>query len=74
METELLNEYVFASLITQWAANAKAERLQREGKDLNDTEFKMPVGEEDLREAFRRLDGRRLAVAAILREAGQAPK
>ena len=74
METELLNEYVFAGLLTQWAANVKTDRLQREGKDRNDPEFKVPVSDEDLREAFRRLDGRRLAVAAILREAGQAPK
>jgi hypothetical protein len=79
MDTETLNEYLFADLLTVWAvaacdrrAKAKVVAEQRDQK----AQLSQPLTSEDLQEGFQLLEQRRLEAVALLRESqrgGAAP-
>ena len=73
MDTETLNEYLFAALLSEWAGAAKMERIRREGKHTDREAGSAQTTEEDLREGFRRLHARRHVALALLQDAGKEP-
>ena len=74
METEVLNEYLFAELLTDWARSARDRRIRgavSAGKlDEGDVHAKLiaPISHQDLQEGFRMLEQRRGEALALLRE------
>lgn len=77
MDTELLNDYRFATLLTQWATGPHDRRvtdLIANGTLKEKDRESQPITEADLREGLAALEQRRHQVIALLREAGQAPQ
>jgi hypothetical protein len=73
MDTETLNEYLFADLVTQWALGAKQRRLAKEGVNALEARTK-PLITADLQQGLRSLRQRRAEVLALLAaEVGTTP-
>jgi hypothetical protein len=71
METELLNEYLFANMLSEWAADVRTRRVKaaREAGTMSDAEATAVVtSSEDVSEAFRLFERRRREALALLQE------
>lgn len=76
METNKLNEYLFADLVAEWAVNPRRARLYTEAKSSGGpnpatataTEGRARFTSEDLREGLRLLQECRRAVLSIQQE------
>lgn len=71
METELLNEYLFADLVVQYAHHARTRRIHaliQSGAATQDEMNWGAITSEDLRTGLAQLDERRLAIHELRRE------
>lgn len=68
MDSETLNEYLFANLVTQWATEIAQTRTGAPGGGRASSDAALSVTSEDLRAALAQLEMRRRVVQA-LREA-----
>ena len=69
MDTETLNEYLFADLVAQWAFNVRAQRLNTmtAADQLSAPErYRTEVTTEDLAKGLALLQRYRVAVRALL--------
>ena len=79
METQVLNEYVFAKLVGEWGLIAHEQRIAKliaDGALPEVQRYSQPLTEDDLHEGFRRLEKHRLVALALLQESqrgGAAP-
>jgi hypothetical protein len=72
MDTETLNEYLFANLVTQWAMDIASARTGSRSANAPSSDAEMSVSAEDLRAALAQLDLRRDVVQALRKAAPKA--
>ena len=65
MDTETLNDYIFANLVTQWAAQIARARTPLRVATSTVSDVEVSVTTEDLREALVQLELRQGVVRAL---------
>jgi hypothetical protein len=65
MDTAILNEYLFANLVTQWATQIASARASSRGGNPTSSDAATAVTTEDLRAALAQLEMRRRVVQGL---------